>query len=420
MTGEPANGPRQPRWRRVALALAGFKLGYGLVVLGMAWWGAAFDEGQAERIRRNWFPAEAPPAAHGRWARHLATWDAEHYLYLSAHGYTSGLRSAAFYPLWPLAVRAAAPLAGGSHLVAGLVLANVFSLAGWVLFHRTAARRWGERRADLALALLLAFPGSLFFQFAYSEALFFLLLMGLWWGLERRHLPVALAAAVLLPMTRGLGVFAVLPITWHAARESGLGERVWRLVPWGSKGTAGAGNGEQPEFRDPGLKFSLRPWLVTAAPLLGWGLYLALMWWWTGNPWEGMQAQRHWGVHAISNLWDVPKFVGGFLEVTTGHGFTGSLLDRLVFLLVLYSLPMQWRLGRDLPVWTLMLGVVPALSGTLVSFVRFASCVFPVFLAGAAVLDTGLGRRPMVVVLVAAGALHGWLLWRFLNYAWAG
>ncbi|MCZ7639554.1 MAG: mannosyltransferase family protein [Verrucomicrobia bacterium] len=171
-----------PRWRLVALALVGVKLGYWVVVLSFVWWGEGFDAEGAERIRQDWFPAETPPPEHGRWARHVATWDAEHYLYLSCHGYGPGVRSVAFYPLWPLLVRALAPLAGGDHLLAGLVLANLLSLAGWVLFHRLCARRFGERTADLALTLLVAFPGALFFQFLYTEALFFLLLMGLWWG----------------------------------------------------------------------------------------------------------------------------------------------------------------------------------------------------------------------------------------------
>ena len=390
-----------PRWRRVALALAGFKVGYWLVVLGFVGWGAAFNEEQAERIRRTWFPPEPPPAAVGHWARHFATWDAEHYLYLSRHGYAPGLRSIAFYPLWPLAVRLTAPLAGGSHIVAGLILANLLSLAGWVMFHRVTARRFGEQMADVAVGLLVAFPGSLFFQFIYSEALFFLLLMLLWWALEQRRGFIACVAALLLPLVRGVGVFAVLPVGWVVLTRTGVGDPTLREEVRG-----------RPMHRGW--------WLLVLAPAAGWALYLGLIGHWTGNPWAGVEAQRYWGVQAIANLWDVPKFVSGFLDVTTWHGFTGSILDRLVFLLVLYSLPVQWRLGRDLPAWTLMLAVVPALSGTLVSFVRFAACAFPVFLAGAALLVSCRGRWPLRLVLTTAWIVHAVLLWRFLNYSWAG
>lgn len=409
---------------RVARTLLAVKLAYWLVVGGIVWWGEGFDAERAERIRQGWFPPEAPPPRHGRWERHFATWDAEHYLYLSTHGYGPDVRSIAFYPLWPLVVRAAAPLAGGNSVIAGLVLANLFSLAGWVVFHRAAARRFGEAAADWALALLVAFPGALFLQFIYSEPLFFLLVAGLWWGLERQRWGVAGLTGLLLPLTRGVGVFAVLPLGWLV-----LASRQWRFS----------------QTRSGGQKLRAVPGALLAAPVLGWVLYLALMWQWTGHPWAGIEAQKYWGVHALSNLWDVPKFVRGFFEVTAWHEFTGSMLDRLGFVLVLYALPVLWRHGRDLLAWTLMLAVIPAMSGTFTSFVRFESCAFPVFLAAGIWLTEGLAGRdtPQAAGEAAAtssifpapssllrgfgwgllaifSAIHLHLLWRFLNYHWAG
>lgn len=52
---------------------------------------------------------------------------------------------------------------------------------------RLVARRWGEPAALWALVFLVAFPGALFFQFLYSESLFLLLLLGLWWALKERR-----------------------------------------------------------------------------------------------------------------------------------------------------------------------------------------------------------------------------------------
>lgn len=162
------------------------------------------------------------------------------------------------------------------------------------------------------------------------------------------------------------------------------------------------------------------PWLLVGMPVLGWGAYLGLMWIWTGHPLAGIEAQQYWHVHAIGNLWNIPKFVTGFFDVTVWHGFTGSALDRCGFVLLLYALPLLWRMGKDLLMWTLMLGILPAMSGTFVSFLRFESCAFPVFLAGAA-LFTGLKRRwPLAAFLAMSALLHGILLWRFVNYRWAG
>jgi len=97
---------------------------------------------------------------------------------LSQGGYAAGDRACAFYPLWPLAIRAATPLAGGDPLVAGLVLSNGASLAAWAMFYTAVGRRWGPAAAGWALALLVSFPGALFFQFPYTESLFLLGVVG--------------------------------------------------------------------------------------------------------------------------------------------------------------------------------------------------------------------------------------------------
>jgi hypothetical protein len=366
-------------------------------------------------------------------------------------------------------MRWSAPVFGGSHLIAGLVLANVLSLAGWLVFYRLTAARFGAAVAGWALALLVAYPGSLFYQFLYSESLFFLLVMGLWWGLERRCLPVALAAAVLLPLTRAIGVFAVLPIAWFLLarqREKGKGQKggtgSWemeagrrnageeRKMEDGLETPSHAGEALTPALsrrereEDGRWKMEDRPaapfhagkattihhspssihfpkWcLLLLAPVAGWGIYLALMGHWTGNPWEGFEAQKHWGRHSVWHLVDVPKFVAGYFDVQAVHEWPSSLVDRIAFVLLLYMIPTIWRLGKDLTVWTYMLGVIPAMSGTFTSYVRYHSCVFPFFIALAVWLLARRAPWPRWAVLGIFAAGHAVLVWRFVNFRWAG
>ena len=113
-------------WKTVYVALL-------LFVLQLA---PNFDRKKFNVVNACW-PREGGPI----FASHFATWDSAHYLYLSEAGYKRHVPSCAFYPLWPLLVRWCALLAGGSHLIAGLVLSNLFSLAAWVLFYQRARRR---------------------------------------------------------------------------------------------------------------------------------------------------------------------------------------------------------------------------------------------------------------------------------------
>lgn len=419
--------------------------------------------------------------------------DAAYYLHLCELGYRKGEEAVAFYPLLPMLIRGTSSVFGGNYQVTGLVLSNAFSLVGWVLFYERVRRRWGKDVASWALIFLVMFPGSFFFQLLYTESLFFLLVMVLWWGLEERRRGLVWGAALLLPMTRAVGVFAVLPIAWYAVQESELSRRIVEALTkywnWlgilrakaerGVNSVAGRGKGleerlatlrqgdggnsevkSQPSgvrnqkyegeegMSDSRQAYSLGPcartnvrgtWGLLTAPLLGWGAYLALMAHWTGNPFDGFAAQRHWGVHSVGNLVNLPKFVLGFFTPTHLHEFTGSLLDRCVFVGVLYTLPVLWRLDKGLLVWTYWLGILPAMSGTFTSYTRFASCAFPVFLglatfslnankpseglgaAEARRLHAGSFRFWLKWSLLAGfTTLHLVLVWRHINHRWAG
>lgn len=364
--------------------------------------------------------------------RPYEAWDSARYLYLVEYGYASGVSSCAFYPLWPLTIRWATKTAGGKYLITGLILANLLSLSAWTIFQRLTALRWDKEVAQWAVVLLVTFPGSLFYQFLYSESLFLLLIIGLWFSLERRIYILAAFTAFLLPLTRAIGVFSLLPIGWYALREAPpawliqAGERfVWLkwITPEPASIETATGSDRIPapphDCMPRKAPFSY-PWLLLSAPILGWVTYLILMWHWTGNPFEGFEAQKHWGAHSISNLWNVPKFIIGLFSPTQWHEFTGSLLDRCVFVLLLYCLPLIWKLDKSLFVWTWMLGIIPAMSGTFTSFTRYASCVFPMFIA-LAVFVNRPGRQWLRWGLLAVFAvLHVILVWRFVNFRWAG
>lgn len=465
------------RWPRILLWLLLVKVVYLAAVSGaLRLWGN-MDVGMFQAVMQRW-PREGGPV----FASHFATWDGAHYLYLSEIGYARGVNSCAFYPLWPLLMRGGAVLTGGSHLVAGMILANVFSLAAWTLLYGLVARRFGEGAARWTLVLLIAFPGTLFAQFLYSEPVFLLLVALLWWGLEHGRQGWAAMAAVLLPLARPTGVFALLPIGWHLLREkppawvartlvqvAWLRKLLWPADPAGHEigdraaaggvssdtsavvpAVAGADMAETGTAKRDGSAASLTvsrwawgDYALLLGPLIGWAAYLMLMWHWTGNPFEGFEAQKHWQVHSITNLVNVPKFVLALFTPDEWHAFRGSLLDRSLFVLLLYTFPVQWRLGKDLLVWTYVLGILPAMSGTFTSFTRYAATVFPQFIALAVFLSpegrevrgngaasaspSSPASRPLTLRALArwglvAGfaTLHLVLLWRFVNFRWAG
>lgn len=193
-----------PRWIRAA----GWILLAKLIYLGTVF-----------TVLKLWNHPESIPKFEVRWPidaeptfeSHFATWDAAHYLLLATQGYAEGVRSCAFYPLWPLLWRGVIAL-GAPPVWGGLVLANLLSTLGLALVYRAVALRHDASRAFWVVLFMAVHPGNVFLQFSYSECVFLVLLVSLWSGLEEHRWWPAAFGALLLPLSRAIGVFAMLPI----------------------------------------------------------------------------------------------------------------------------------------------------------------------------------------------------------------
>ncbi len=117
------------------------------------------------------------------WLRTFARWDAAHFLHVARHGWDESIASHAFFPLYPLLLRAGAwalgPLAGGAlcaeeRLVAvGLLLSNVaFVGAAWLLEALGRTLLNDPALAHAAALLFCVSPASVFFSSVYTESPF--------------------------------------------------------------------------------------------------------------------------------------------------------------------------------------------------------------------------------------------------------
>ncbi|MEA2459191.1 MAG: hypothetical protein QOC95_2163, partial [Thermoleophilaceae bacterium] len=165
----------------------------------------------------------------------LARWDAVWYLDIAHSGY--GGPSTAFFPLYPLVVRALSP--GGSPALL-LVMSYVVSLAALggalYLMHRLVALELGERVARPAVLLLALFPGALWLGAPYSESLFLLLSIGAFYAARTDRWAWAGACAALASATRSAGIVLIVPLLvlwWRSA------PRRWHNLGWVALAPAG-------------------------------------------------------------------------------------------------------------------------------------------------------------------------------------
>ncbi len=327
------------------------------------------------------WPREGPPT----FATHFATWDGAHYLFLSEVGYESGSSSCAFYPLWPYLVRACSFLTFHNHLAAGLILANLLSLAAFLIFHFFVELHHGLKAANTAVALLLAYPGAIFFCFVYTESLFFLLVIAFFLCLfSEKYLCVALIG-FLLPLTKAVGVFCIFPLVAHL---------------WLRKARAPA-------------------YLAYYGPILGYCCYFGIMYRATGHAFEGFEAQRFYpNQPSIGHIFDVPGVLQAAFMPLRLHGMLDSGIDRSLFLLLLGSLFAIYRLKPAYFVYAGFIGIVPALSSWFLSYTRNVMMCFPLFILFGVALSRPERRFILCYVVLLMGTLELWFLLRHINFIW--
>ncbi len=316
------------------------------------------------------------------------TWDGHHYSYLAEHWYSSGLTSNAFYPLYPLIVKASRFLFLNHTLFTGIALSNLFAVLSLILLYLFTKNLFGENVAYYTALFYLAFPTSYYTGLMYSESLFLFLALLLFYSLYRNRLVAALAASALLPLTRPQGILLLVPLA------------VYLLL-------------KVPAL--PGTRVDRR-YLLPLAFVAGFCVYLGIMRAATGIALAGFVAQRSFvAQNSLANVvhpwrWFRLNFVDVQLSL---HGFTNSIIDRVFFVLFLFLLVVIFRhLDKTMFAYAAAVGLTVALSGTFMAYSRYLLTIFPIYI----VLGYQLKERHYLVTVPSAFVQLLFLTAHSLNY----
>jgi hypothetical protein len=169
-------------------------------------------------------PGHVPSPDFARDWPPLARWDSGWYWQIATGGYTYDAKelqnNVAFYPLYPLMVRAISKTTGMPIFGAGIFLSLVSLTLALVLF-ADLVRDWaypGET-AFLSVTALLCFPTAFFFAAFYSESLFLLSTITAIWGAQRRRWAISGIGAAAAGMTRFNGFLILLPVAAYGWAE---------------------------------------------------------------------------------------------------------------------------------------------------------------------------------------------------------
>lgn len=400
-------------WRYRTAAAGGLALGAVFVSRGIVWAAGLFaithfglQLGQSAAFDPQHLTDPFRSLLANELVAPMGRWDSVWYLRIAQHGYASPA-SAAFYPLYPLLIRAGSTLLGPP-LVVGSLISLAAATIALVLVHRLSRLDMNESQSRLTVLLIAFFPTALFLSAVYSESLFLALSVGSVYAARRDRWAWAGTLGAAAAATRPEGVLLVVPLGLlflYGPREGGVARAGllrsrYRLTP------AAAWVG-----------------LVPAA-LIGYMLFMAA----SGH---GLFAPFHaegvWGrrfVGPLDGIVAAMKGIRGNL-MTIQLGIPVQPHDLIDVGFLLFALAGLESCRRRLPLPYFAYGVVSLAeavsypstgSEPLLSLPRFVLVIFPVFMGWGARL--GDRPRPSWAMLGISAALLAVFSGLWATWAW--
>ena len=158
-------------------------------------------------------------------------WDGQWYWEVATNGYPDELPRTqdgsvevnpwAFFPLYPMTVRAITAAFGLSFPVVAVLVSLIAGAIAMLLLYRLVASRYGHMGGCLSVLALSTFICSPVLQIAYSEGMALALVLATLLGIATRHYWWAAGTLLLLGFTRGIAVAFTMALVLY-------GVHLWR------------------------------------------------------------------------------------------------------------------------------------------------------------------------------------------------
>ncbi len=245
----------------------------------------------------------------------LANFDGVHYLLIAQKGYSQYQQ--AFFPLYPILIKATTVIFFGNSLIAGFMISNMAFLVGLYLFCQLL-KEYQISNIKYLITILLLFPTSFFFGALYTEGLFFFLFASSLYFLKKEKYLLAAFFSFLTSLTRFIGVFLFIPILFNLIKKIGQRPSITQLLNY----------------------------LITLfSPFLGFSFYSFYLWQTTGDPLFFLNAQPAFGANRSTHLILLPQVIWRYLKIffTSSFNFQYfvSLFEFFIFAFVFFILTLD-------------------------------------------------------------------------------
>ena len=285
-------------------------------------------------------------------------WDTGWYMQIAKLGYqfTAGQQSStAFFPLYPLLMRAAHVVipssTDASWIFAGLIVSNAALLIGLYYLVLLVRLDFGAETARRSVLFLLIFPTTLFFSAAYTESVFLAVTVAAFYYARKDKWLLAGALAGAATLTRSPGIVLGLPLAVEYLAQRDFN---WRKI--------------RPNI----LALALIPAAL--------GMHILFLYYRFGNASAIQDAQAAWG-RPGGLTWPWVPYVQFFTESFRVHDAGNALVNTLFAALFLaLTVIAFFRLRLSYAVYSLACYLFVTGWGSFGSVPRYVLAAFPIFI----------------------------------------
>jgi hypothetical protein len=322
-------------------------------------------------------------------------WDAAWYRDIAEQGYSNipkheGVqRDTAFFPLYPVLIKAANLVFKKSY-ISGLFISNLTFLIAILLLFNLVERFYGIEVAKRSILLLSVYPFSFYFIAVYTESLFLLAVVCAFYFGEKRLWFLGGMSAAAAGATRVVGGITMVALLilylehidfdWRKIRPNIL----WILL-----GAIGPGG----YMLFLAMRFGSALQFVRSQSVAGWGADMG---------WEQV-------IKVVQDAWSLQALSSGQYQAI-------YFINLLVFPIAIVLALLAWRLPRKAyGVWSVL--TILASFSLWRSMGRFTAVVFPLFIVAALLVRTDRWFQSIAYVSILLLSLFTIM---FVHWYWVG
>lgn len=317
----------------------------------------------------------------------LGYWDFYAYKQIAKSGYQQNSSICAFYPLWPALIRLGAYILKIKYNTAAIYISNLLSVLFLYNLGCYLLKYVSWRNVKISLVIIVMSPVGIFLSLPYTESMYLYLAILCLMYMDSNRVAALAMILFMIPLVRPVGIFIIVPLCYYIIQQ-----QRWRVSRY-----------------------------LIYAILTGYICYFGIMYLETEDALSGFKAQKHYpNKPSIANIYNINDFTHAFTNIGSYDKMLDAALDRIMFIIIIISLPILYRFNKLWFYYTLPLAIIPAFTNYFLSYRRFALPCFLLIPVLILYLDSKYSKSLKYYYVSISIISYIYVAWQMSHNKWIG